>query len=226
VAYNPKVRPKTIEDENFKQFWAIFNQKEESNAIYIVSSVKNWMPIKLADSEQFAKDNKALNNATTTSLASRQLSLGDRTPVSSERSHNQMTSTIKLKTLVLKESDVKEQQSQLENIGTPEILQTNETASSPVPKDFEEEQDNHTNLKWLAGVAGGPLRIDSLVTPKNGEESHRRYFLSRHQTKALCRGHQGDVNCQVRRVEHIESSADQEASTSLEAHNQARSRSG
>ena len=48
VAYNPRLKPKDDdESENFKQFWAIFNQKEEDGAIYLVSDVNHWVPILL-----------------------------------------------------------------------------------------------------------------------------------------------------------------------------------
>lgn len=42
-------------EDNYQQFWALFNQKEEFETIYLVSSVNHWMPIKLADSEFLAK---------------------------------------------------------------------------------------------------------------------------------------------------------------------------
>jgi len=55
IAYNPKVRPKLDLEDNYKQFWALFNQKEELDAMYMVSSVNHWMPIKLVDSELLSK---------------------------------------------------------------------------------------------------------------------------------------------------------------------------
>lgn len=55
VAYNPKIRPKMDGEENYQQFWALFNQKEEQETIYLVSSVNHWMPIKLADADYLAK---------------------------------------------------------------------------------------------------------------------------------------------------------------------------
>ena len=59
VAYNPRLLPKNDELESYHQFWAIFNQKEEDNAIYFVSSVNQWLPIKLMDPEEFeGKNNK------------------------------------------------------------------------------------------------------------------------------------------------------------------------
>ena len=58
VAYNPRIMPKEDDNENFKQFWAIFGQKEELGAIYIVSSVNNWLPIKLNDPATFAEEKK------------------------------------------------------------------------------------------------------------------------------------------------------------------------
>ena len=46
--------PKEDDNENFKQFWAIFGQKEDAgSAIYMVSSVNNWMPVKMRDPESY-----------------------------------------------------------------------------------------------------------------------------------------------------------------------------
>lgn len=47
IAYNPRIPPKEDEEENYQQFWAIFNQKDEPGALYFVGSVNNWQPIKL-----------------------------------------------------------------------------------------------------------------------------------------------------------------------------------
>ena len=47
IAYNPRIPPKEDEEENYQQFWAIFNQKDEAGALYFVGSVNNWLPIKL-----------------------------------------------------------------------------------------------------------------------------------------------------------------------------------
>ena len=48
VAYDPNVAPKSDDEQDFKLFWAIFNQKEEDGALYLVSSINNWLPIKLS----------------------------------------------------------------------------------------------------------------------------------------------------------------------------------
>ena len=55
IAYNPKIRPKMDSEDNYQPFWALFNQKEEYEAIYLVCSVNHWMPIRLADSEFLQK---------------------------------------------------------------------------------------------------------------------------------------------------------------------------